>query len=151
MIEPASKPQTHRVIISEQMINRLKVGAKAVTMMNEVESKVYKMMHREIDIAARNITAFLFNNLKPSKELRRMAVELNKLVVLKIFIIINGGTKPIDHEQRRELRKLFGLPPSYVPDSDGLKKLNGLLKDVTGKHKFDAVEFLEDMRDGGTN
>ena len=51
-----------------------------------------------------------------------------------------------DLQARMELRKLFDLNPKITPDRTGLEKLNGLLKDASGPKKFDAVDFLDDIR-----
>jgi hypothetical protein len=55
--------------------------------------------------------------------------------------------QPRDIEARRELRKLFGLSPDFIPDETGLDKINGLLKDVAGRRKFAAEDFVESMRE----
>lgn len=49
-----------------------------------------------------------------------------------------------DLEARKALRKMFGLSPEITPDSNGFRKLAGIVK--VGKKKFDGVEFIHQMR-----
>ena len=52
-----------------------------------------------------------------------------------------------DMRERVELRKLFGLKPTVTPDSRGLMKLDGLLKDASGRKRFQAADFVHAMRE----
>ena len=62
-----------------------------------------------------------------------------------------GGSQVIeerdDMRERMELRRLFGLRPTVTPDSRGLIKLVGLLKDASGRTRFQAADFVHAMRE----